>query len=86
MLYAGQSVFVIIPDMEKDTGLKQEVAQPNAKVVQPETETSLKYCLSALESKIKELIELNLKITSNQIANPGRTMGSTGFESVTFAV
>ena len=59
--HAGQSVFVIIPDNEEGESLKLEVAQPNAKVVQPETETNLESRLLSLESKIKELNNFLLK-------------------------
>ena len=61
--HAGQSVFVIIPDNEEGESLKLEVAQPNAKVEQSKTETSIESRLSALESSIEKIIGL---IFSNQ--------------------
>ncbi len=59
--YAGQSVFVIIPDNEKSENLNQEVAQPNAKVVQPHHENDIESRISALESSIEGLKTLIFK-------------------------
>jgi len=60
---AGQTIFVIIPDNEKSENVGQEVAQPNAKVVQPNHENDIESRLSALEPKIDETLKL---IFSNQ--------------------
>ncbi len=53
--YAGQAGFVILPDNEEGKSLKQKVAQPNAKVVQPIAETNIESRLSALESSTEVL-------------------------------
>jgi hypothetical protein len=69
--HAGQSIFVIIPDNEEDMYFKLEVAQPNAKVVQPETENDIESRLKALESNIvdiKQLIFQNNSIFNSQSA------------------
>ena len=68
--YAAQSVFVVISDNSEVDNLKQEVAQPNAKVVQPEAETGIENRFSKLESNIegiKQLLFENFNIlTPNQ--------------------
>gem|GEM_PF-6915246 len=46
---------MIIPDIEDSESLRQGVAQPTSKVVQPETETNVESRLSDLESKIEDL-------------------------------
>ena len=56
--HAGRPVFVIIPDTQEGESLKLEVAQPNAKVVQPVAENDVESRLSALESLIDEIKEL----------------------------
>jgi len=55
---------VIIPGDEEGERLTLEVAQPNAKVVQPNPENEFQYRLSALESKIDKLIDLIFRIIS----------------------
>ncbi len=49
---------MITPIIETSISLKQEVAQPNEKVVQPTKETNLKSRLTAIESSIEELKKL----------------------------
>jgi hypothetical protein len=74
--HAGQTVFVIIPDDEKSGSLKQEVAQPNAKVVQPTSENNIEFHLSTLESSISDIKELLFQNLNNLTSNHQTTSKS----------
>ena len=85
-----QALFILFDNGEKTAS---NIIQSVYNFIHPEAETSVEFRLSALESsiealesKIDKLIELNFQ--NNKLLKPNRqkTMGSTGFEPVTFAV
>ena len=88
----GEQAFLIVVGKDDKiepaaTEIGQKVLKPDLKVLKPDSGIGVESRLSALESKIDKLIELNFQ--NNELIeakSPKKTMGSTGFEPVTFAV
>ena len=80
----GEQAFLIV--VGKDDKIEpvameigQKVLKPDSKIAQPETETSIESRLSALESKIDKLIELNFQ--NNELSN-NKSLKNDGLDRI----